>query len=409
VKLLEGSSLSTKIALVGIYGGLIRDYNPGCFMIAHQTVSQLHRRIPGAKIDVYSIDMAGRYHDVQIEVERGFAIHFCSAIHQLELLDSRLMSYDALVIGGDNVWMANEDLPADDRSNTGSRSGYVFNNNIFFLNSPRFLAVDRPIVAVNCASCTSKRETVLADARRFVRACNRSRYVAVRSQHLQHILDRDLAIRGVRCFPDPVFGVDPDELSAHYRPFRLPRTRRPRFGIAIRPSLADALIEALHQCGNHLERFEIWLYPFSRLHWHLESVLRMKKAFGKRLHYIERYLGPIDSFQLIQNFDVSMTDTYHGTVAAILHRKPFISVRFHDLPESRRGQLFLMLGVEDRSIRLRSEGLPPTDYDGDVQALVMSLSRLIDDPQIVPEDSLSKVRTLTEQHFTLLADAISDK
>ncbi len=389
--------MNKRIALVGVYGGLMRDYNPGCFMIARESLRQLKRRIRRATFVTYSIDMSGRYPGMRAETQTGLVIRFCSASHQLDLLDHELSHYDALVVGGDNVWMASAEIRATHA-----------HNDVFFLNSPAFQVSYRPVVAINCASTTSESADILNDRDRFQRACARARYVAVRPSYLADILRSELGVREVSCVPDPVLGVDPGELRHTMTPVALDRQKKPRLGIAVRPAIVDALIAALKEVGSALDRFEVWVYPYSRLHWHLESVHRIRSAFGRRFNYIDRHRGPLASFLLAGSFDVSLNDTYHGTISAVVHGKAFIALRFLDRPRSRRAQLMQDLGLADRSILMHSGGLPPSHYDQDVTALAEALPGLLDAPSEATPKRLDQLRERTDQHFDCVADTIRD-
>ena len=89
-----------RIALVGMYGGMWREYNPGCYMIAVKTLDEMRRRLPRATFSVFSIDNRSELHGCFHENAYGLDIQFFSRSYQLSLLEDVLSRYDALIIGG---------------------------------------------------------------------------------------------------------------------------------------------------------------------------------------------------------------------------------------------------------------------------------------------------------------------
>ncbi|MHB1394501.1 MAG: hypothetical protein ACYCYE_15800 [Clostridia bacterium] len=45
-----------RIAMLGIYGGFSRDFNPGNVQVGYYTYLQLKKSIPNSQIDMYCID-----------------------------------------------------------------------------------------------------------------------------------------------------------------------------------------------------------------------------------------------------------------------------------------------------------------------------------------------------------------
>ena len=88
-----------KIAMVGMYGGMQREYNPGCFMVGQKTKKELQKRIPDAQIDVFSIDNKKVGQGVEREKMRDLELNFFGREEQLKLLNERLSEYDAVVLG----------------------------------------------------------------------------------------------------------------------------------------------------------------------------------------------------------------------------------------------------------------------------------------------------------------------
>lgn len=47
-----------KIAMIGIYGGMERDFNPGNVLIAYYSKREIEKRLKFASIDIYSLDFS---------------------------------------------------------------------------------------------------------------------------------------------------------------------------------------------------------------------------------------------------------------------------------------------------------------------------------------------------------------
>ncbi len=389
--------------MVGIYGGPTREYNPGCFMIGYKTYYALKKRIPSADIHLYSIDSFGRYNGIQVEEEGGIELRFVSSLHQIELLENELSSYDALILGGDNLW------------DFGRSSHWPFlstisrllrrNPSIFLLDSKSFLNSQTPIVATNCINSLMSRKQLIRNRHRFIKVCRRSAFITVRSQHLKNVLHQDFGIGDVSVCYDPVLGLDPRMLPKPSQCIDLPPSDKPKLGIAIRPSFLWSLTEVLKTLQDVFEQYDVWFFPFSRFHNHHEAHLKIRKIFGSKFNYWYLPLNPIDAFLFMGNFDVVFNDTYHGTIGAIIQQKPFLTVRFREAPLSRRSELFASLGIEDRSIRI----LDPLSTNGhaeNTRTLERELPSLLDNPQYVTTNTLIKARAEIEQYFDHLAKSI---
>lgn len=399
--------------MLGLYGGSAREYNPGSFMIGWQTYQELSKRFPGAEIHLYSHDVGGEYDDVWTEEEDGLEFRFFCGHKSAEVLDEWLTDYDAVVIGGDNVWGQPKRRP------------------IFSLGpSPKFVAASKPVVALNSISALAPRDELLLQREELVRACSRAVYRSVRAPHLKSVLVDDFGVEDVSSVPDPVLGVDPELLLSKVEYPRIPRNGKRVLGVAVTPVMVNALIDAMKQLGTALADFDVWVYSFSRVYAHLESVHRMKKAFGARFNYIERNLSPLEAYAIVSQFDVSLNDTYHGTVAALIHGKPFITTRYREPVRSRRSQLFALLGMEDESIPFTSNAprmggyashVPvlvtgggvtgmadpmPGRHAADVRILADGLAKLLRRPQHASDAAMSRVRASLDRHFSDMTDRI---
>jgi hypothetical protein len=392
-----------RVAMVGFYGGLAREWNPGSFAVGWQTVLELRARIPDVAIDLYSLDTGGEYDALRTETEDGLRVNFFCKHRARALMGETLSTYDALVVGGDNVWST---------SDPGS---------IFFVPS------ESPAkVLINCVSSLRPREQILALREPIVRVCTRAQHVAVRADHLHQVLTKDFGLSNVHACPDLVLALDPGTLSVP--PILGPKTK-PRLGVAVSPPMVNAVIDAFERIEKKLEAFEVIVYAWTRLYQQHESVLRLRKAFGARFRYIERALSPLEAFALVGELDVSFNDTFHGSVAAIVHDKPFITTRFREPPMSRRTQLAELLGIADESIpfvgprpggyathlsQIVIAGNPapmlqpePSRHEADVDRLAKGLERLLDHPQRASAERLASVRKTLASHFDAMAKIVA--
>ena len=112
----------------------------------------------------------------------------------------------------------------------------------------------------------------------------------------------------------------------------------------------------------------------------------MRRAFGLRFHYIERDLDPFESFAVIGDLDLLVTDTFHGAIAAIIQDVPFISVDVEPEITSRKEQLLSTLGSPELNVRLR-RGEP-----GMEELLVRGVGKFVATPSRVDVSRLAAAR-----------------
>ncbi|HKG20344.1 MAG TPA: polysaccharide pyruvyl transferase family protein [Blastocatellia bacterium] len=370
-----------RIALLGLYGGPFREYNPGCFMIGWQTLRELQKRIPDAQFDLYSIDNFAPYSGLQAEEEMGVTLRFFGRHHQIDLLEGDLSSYDLLVVGGDIVW--------------GGVPG--LDNDIFLLNSKAFLERSTPAVAFNSVYSFYTSETFGEAREKFANACNRAKYVSVRTMYMKEMMEGH-GIENISFVPDPVLALDMSVFDGKEPAVRLPGSSKPRLGISISALSVYELIEALRRVD--LSGFDVWLYPYTRQFHTIETVLRVKKAFGSRFNYIERYLDPAESFRLIGQFDTSFNDTLHGTIAAIIQGVSFIVVNSEDVRISRLEHLLSLFGMGGKMMRQGDS------FSENAAAWAEALPHFLNNPLRVAEGDLTRVRATIREHFDKIAGLI---
>lgn len=374
---------SQRIAMIGMYGGMWREFNPGCFMIAHKTKYELQKRLPDSEIDLFSIDNKSQK-DVPQTVKVGeLDLHFFGSDRQLEFLDSTIGSYDALVMGGDIIW-GGDDVVQD--------------NNIFFVNSPGFLASPAPTVLFNCVHTFYDDSTITEQKDKFLRANHRATYTAVRTPAIRDRLER-LGLEAVHYVPDPVLDLDMHTFLPSSAILSIDRSK-PLLGVSVRRKLAREFIKAMQQIDT--SAFNVVVFPFSRQYDNLGALQEIRAAFGDAFYYFDRYLDPIQTYKLVGELDIFLNDTYHGNIASIIHRKPFISLDVEPELTSRKQQLLQTTAIEDRyNIRLTPRSLDNT------KILIKHIPPLLQSPLRYNETAMQRIHDQIQDHFETMAATIA--
>ena len=375
-----------KIAMVGMYGGMWREYNPGCFLLGYMTARELKKRLPFAQIDLYAIDNKAEQDRLVIEKRWGLTLRFFSRKQQLRLLEDVLPRYDALVFGGDIIWGGDD---------------VVDDNEIFFVRSPAFLKAQKPMVLFNSVHTFYDDGRIASQREKFVDAAARASYVSVRTEAIRKRL-RSIGIDAAVFVPDPVLDLDTKLLARYKLPrFRenASRAKRPVLGISLRSKLASELIDLLKHAD--LSAYDVLIFPYSRQYENLETVLAVEKAFGKRFSYIKEYLNPFQSYRLTSELDAYITDAYHGAIAAALYGVPFVSIDVEAEKTSRKQQLLETLKIPERyNIRLAY---------GDrrnASTLIREVPKLLRQPLRYDRRALARARRQIRLHFDRMAEMI---
>jgi len=377
-----GNNDDPTIALVGMYGGMWREYNPGCFWTGYKTYQEMRARFPHSHIDAYSIDNQMEEEHMPQENPCGLLpLRFFSREKQMELLEDILPQYDAVVMGGDIIW-GGDDVVED--------------NPIFFAQSPTFLASEDPSLLFNCVHTFYEDEQILDMQETFRRACERASYISVRTQAIRERLKRIGIPQNIHYVPDIVLDCD---LGPFLQSRPRPESLKPTLGISVRSSLAQDLVEFLKRADLH--NFDVSLFPFSRQYNNLKTVRHVKEAFRERYRYIETYGDPVESFLEVGDFDAVIVDTLHGITAAVLQNTTFVSLDVEQEQTSRKDQQLDALGIgKERNIRLNA-------HDG--SALVDMADRipdLLEQPCTVDRERLLAIRHIIQTHFDTMAHII---
>lgn len=379
---MEQKKSSHNVALVGMYGGMWREYKPGCFMIGHKTKDELQKHIPDSNIDLYSIDNKKKGTGIDIETVCGIDLRFFGRESQINFLDSALTQYDAIVVGGDIVW-GGDDVVED--------------NDVFFVDSPKFLQTKTPAVLFNCVHTFYDDEGIELQKEKFTRAVERASYVSVRTKAIQERLLR-LGLTNIEFVPDPVLDMDVSSFPQNTQ--FLPTERdKPFMGISIRDRLSQELIDTLE--ASPFEDFEVVVFPYSRQYRNMETLEKVRKRFGSRFLYFDQYLDPVQSYQFIGELDLFLNDTYHGIIASILYGKPFISLDVEPEITSRKQQLLQTVGIsEDYNIRLAY------NHPQNAAKMINTIPGLLKKPIQHHAGTLMDIRTQIQKHYDRMAAII---
>ena len=372
------NSIKTKIAMIGMYGGYYRgDYNPGCIMICLKTYHELKKRIENCEIDIFAIDIKTKSKEIVKEHKDGLDINFFPTGEGLALLESVLIQYDALVIGGDVIW--SEDYEKDGK--------------IFFLDSPTFLATKKPVVLFNCVH---RFESVKTKEHLFHNIENRSKYIAVRTEFFKNELHK-IGIDKVKAIPDPVLDLELKKVDKKIK-------NKPLIGISVSLKLCDPLIAILK--NTDLSQFDICFYAYSRQYDNHITVMKMRSIFGDKFSYVVDYKDPVDTFEMIAGFDISVSDTYHGTISAIIQHVPFVCINTEPRISSRITYLLKPFGLENQIVSAYPEA---GESDAEIgNRCFQEFNTLINNPPRVDIEHLKDVKRVIQKHFDDMASVIKD-
>jgi polysaccharide pyruvyl transferase WcaK-like protein len=363
--------------MIGMYGGYYRgDYNPGCIMICIKTYQELKKRIENCEIDIFSIDNKTEKEGIVKDHKNGLDINFFPAREGVSLLNSTFSKYDALVIGGDVVW-----------------SDYYEKSGIFFIDSEPFLATKKPLVLFNCVHRFSSVDT---KENLFINIQERSNYIAVRTDFFKKELNK-IGVNNVKAIPDPVLDLELKKVDKK-------TNRKPLIGISVSVKLCDPLISILN--NSDLSQFDICFYPYSRQYENHITVMAIKSFFGDKFSYVLDYKDPVETFEMIAGFDISVSDTYHGTIAALIQNIPFVCINTEPRDSSRITHLLKPFKLENQIVSTYNE--PGETEEETFNRCLREFNTLINNPPRVTPDQLKGVKKLIQKHFDDMADIIKE-
>ncbi|EKD56627.1 MAG: hypothetical protein ACD_58C00131G0002 [uncultured bacterium] len=372
-----------KIALLGMFGGMWQEYNPGCFLVGYKTYCEMKKRFPKEKIDLFAIQ--NRLNSNKIIKENKFGLMpliFFSRQIQIRLLENVLSEYDALIIGGDIVW-GGDDVVED--------------NDIFFVNSKKFIASKKTKVLFNCIHTFYDDRRIQLMKEKFQQACSRACYISVRTKPIKERLKKLGIKQKIHFVPDIVLDLDLKKIRNMNLP--IAKTNKPKLGIAVRSKLVNELIEALKNID--LDKYEVYCFAYSQQYDNLKTVREIKNVFKDKFHYLEKYYNPIESFKLIGSFNFLINDTFHGIIAAALQDIPFISIDVEPEKTSRKDQLLESLGVNKKwNIRI--------EYHNPKNAGILSkeINNLLHNKFMINRKKIETSQRLIKKHFDMMEKII---
>ena len=143
------------------------------------------------------------------------------------------------------------------------------------------------------------------------------------------------------------------------------------------------------------------IFPFSRQYKNLETLRKIQERFGSRFKYLDQYLDPVQSYQLVGELDVFFNDTYHGVIASIIHGKPFISLDVETEVTSRKQQLLEAVGVDEKyNVRLLYNS------PDNVSTLNNTIPDLIREPIVYLPNNLQQIKAQIKNHYDQMAKHI---
>ena len=164
-------------------------------------------------------------------------------------------------------------------------------------------------------------------------------FVSVREKSAKSLLDQHYGVKA-DCVLDPVFLLPEKELNMLVQTGK-PRIQQNRFMFAYVLDAEAGKEQILTECSKRLN-LEICAVsdaapPEHTLqeHWNIPTQYNVK---------LEEWLAYICESELV------ITDSFHGTCAAILYKKPFVSICNPTRGATRFMNLLSMLGLEDRLI-----------------------------------------------------------
>lgn len=374
-----------KIALLGMYGGMWQEYNPGCFLVGYKTYLEINKRFPKAKIDLFAIQNKLKGNKIVIENKFNLVkLNFFSRQMQIKLLEDILIKYDALIIGGDIVW-GGDDVVQD--------------NDIFFVNSKKFLTSKKTKVFFNCVHTFYDKNTIPAVKEKIKNACARASYISVRTKPIKKRLQKLGVKQKINFVPDPVLDLD----LSNFDDIKLPNieNNKPKLGISVRSKLSGDLIKALKYIN--LDKYEVLFFAYSRQYNNLKTVKEIKKHFGNKFNYLEKYYNPVESFKLIEKFDFLINDTFHGIIAAAQKNIPFISIDVEPEKTSRKDQLFESLGL-NKKWNIRISYNDPQNY----KILSKEINNLLEQKFKINKKIMNESKKTINKHFDLIEKIIKN-
>ncbi|MCI9388022.1 MAG: polysaccharide pyruvyl transferase family protein [Lachnospiraceae bacterium] len=301
-----------KIAMIGIYGGMERDFNPGNVLIAYYSKREIEKRLKFASIDIYSLDFS--IHNITQkkccfgETPFKMEITFFSTNKIDELCELFCAKYQAVVIGGDIV---------------------IGLSDVFFLNK-LISQKKRPMILLNVVSSLWRShlvsETQKSNLRRMADSCE---YISVRENYVKDLMKMCGVEKTINVIPDPVVlhqkgeWDTPEEVSNFISELK----KQGKKIVCISECFLHTrdMVEALIK-SSVIKECTVLFFAYSRRYNHSNKAKEYKSILNEHCCCFLDYLNPWAAYSMIENINLCVSNAYHCCVAAITSGIPFIGI-----------------------------------------------------------------------------------
>lgn len=378
----EGSHMN-KIAMIGIYGGIERDFNPGNVMIAYYTYVECIKRIKNVEIDVFSLDFTSTKTMETVScfenADFKFLVTFFSEDMALYLFECITKSYSLVILGGDII---------------------LGLSNVFFLEDI-ISKKEHPPIIMNCVSTLWRSHLISLRQKEKVRLlAEHCEYIAVREHYVKQLLIDCGVSKEIRIVPDPVLlhcssdWETSDNVQALFSEFK--RSKKKIVGISECWVKEKYLVEGLIK-SKAINECSVLFFPYSKRYHHKETVEKYRRILGKYCKYIEEYLNPWETFSLISNLDFCICNALHNCIAALTTGIPFLGIDPSPFFESRHTEILLKKDLLAGSIL--KLGVIENDHNG--ETIKLALIRFLQDKNLVFD--CTREREALKEHFDTIS------
>lgn len=376
-----------KIAMLGIYGGINRDFNPGNVMISYYTMKEIKRRIVGVEMDIFSLDFSIRQ---CIERNACFVgtpfqmeMTFFSYDRIDEICDMFVDRYDAVILGGDIV---------------------IGMSDAFFLK--RLHGKEkRPKIIMNVVSTLWRPQLISEmqkeNIKRLSEICD---YISVREKYVE-VLFRECGVENeIYLVPDPVLlhkkneWPVADNVLGLIEMCKMPEKKI--VGISECFLKEKDVVEALIK-SSIIRDYSVVFFSYSKRYEHSEQAKKYRNILGKHCKYIFEYLSPWETFSLIENFDLCIGNAYHCCMASLTSGRAFIGLDPSPFCDSRHTDM--IYDKEKMSKHIIKTEVINNDNSG--QSLQKRLEQYIQN-ELDSSFDLDMERSLIQEHFDRMCDIL---
>jgi len=376
-----------KIAMIGIYGGVNRDFNPGNVLIAFYTKREIEKRIKNIDITIFSLDYSLQkgmqkencFPNTPFEMEINFF-----AYEQIEKICKILNEqYSAIILGGDIV--------------IGFSDAFFLKNIINCSNHPKII--------MNTVSTLWRPHLISNIQKKNIKTlAEESDYIAVREEYVEELFRVCGVTKDMYVVPDPVLLHEKsewrmtDNVADYVKKYK--KNKKKILGISDCFLRERDVIEALIK-SSIIKDYTVVFFSYSKRYEHSEKAYNYNKILGKYCEYIFEYLNPWETFSLIENLDLCVGNAYHCCIAAITANTPFIGIDPSPFQRSRHTDILRKRRTISQFI-LKSEVV---NNDKSGQTLQKYLENHMKNDYDYAFD-LSEERLRIQKHFDLICEML---